>query len=225
MAVVATNPTGPGGVHQPEVVYEHAPGGLTGLDVRKLGMWAFLGSECVFFGSLITTYFVYRPMIFASKAFEHNGEMVAGPHLLNIPFTGLLAFILLMSSLTMVLGLSAIQRNMRRAGAYWLLATAFLGTCFLGGQAIEFTKLAHEGVTLQSGHFGECFLLLTGFHGTHVFIGVLWLLSCFPRALRGGFHGGNFVGPEIAGLYWHFVDVVWVVIFTLIYLLPGPVAG
>jgi cytochrome c oxidase subunit 3/cytochrome o ubiquinol oxidase subunit 3 len=119
----------------------------------------------------------------------------------------------------MVLALNAIQHNQRRAGAYWLLATALLGMLFLGGQAIEFSVLAHEGVTLSSGPFGQGFLLLTGFHGTHVFIGILWLLACFARAIRGGFHAGNFIGPEIAGLYWHFVDVVWVVIFTLIYLI------
>jgi cytochrome c oxidase subunit 3/cytochrome o ubiquinol oxidase subunit 3 len=188
-----------------------APTGLEGLDIRKVGMWAFLGSECVFFGSLIAMYFVYRPLILAGEPKPHE--------VLNIPFTALLAFILLMSSLTMVLALSAIQHNQRRAGAYWLLATAVLGTFFLAGQAYEFTKLAHEGVTLSSGIFGQCFLLLTGFHGTHVFVGVLWLLACFPRALRGGFHAGNFIGPEIAGLYWHFVDIVWVAIFTLIYLI------
>lgn len=189
----------------------HPPTGLESLDIRKLGMWAFLGSECVFFGALIATYFVYRPMMFAGEPNPHD--------VLDIPFTAGLAFILLLSSLTMVLALSAIQNNRRRAGAYWLLATALLGTVFLGGQAIEFNNLAHESVTLSSGIFGQCFLVLTGFHGTHVFVGVLWLLICFVRAIRGGFHGGNFIGPEIAGLYWHFVDVVWVAIFTLIYLI------
>ncbi len=216
MAAITSGTTGPAD-HQPVVIEEHAPGGLRALDVRKLGMWTFLGSECVFFGALITAFFVNRPIIFANEPNPHSAE--GG---LNIPFTGLLAFILLMSSLTMVLALAAIQQNRRRAGAYWLLATALLGTCFLGGQAIEFTKLADEGVTLASGPYGQSFLLLTGFHGTHVFVGVLWLLACFARAVRGGFHGGNFVGPEIAGLYWHFVDVVWVVIFTVIYLLPPP---
>jgi cytochrome c oxidase subunit 3/cytochrome o ubiquinol oxidase subunit 3 len=206
MAVATTT-----GGHTPEVVYEHAPSGLESLDIRKLGMWVFLGSECVFFGSLIATYFVYRPHILANEPKPHE--------VLNIPFTALLAFILLMSSLTMVLALAAIQKNQRRAGAYWLLATAGLGTFFLFGQAFEFTKLANEGITLQSGYLGQCFLILTGFHGTHVFIGVLWLLACFARAIRGGFHGGNFIGPEICGLYWHFVDVVWVAIFTLIYLI------
>ncbi|HEX2032975.1 MAG TPA: heme-copper oxidase subunit III [Chloroflexota bacterium] len=205
MAVVTPGPTEP-------VPAAHAPTGLESLDVRKLGMWTFLGSECVFFGALITTYFIYRPMILAGEPKPHE--------VLDINFTALLAFILLMSSLTMVLALSALQHNHRRAGSYWLLATALLGTLFLGGQTYEFTKLAQEGVTLTSGIFGQCFLLLTGFHGTHVFVGVLWLLACFARAIRGGFHGGNFVGVEIAGLYWHFVDVVWVAIFTLIYLIP-----
>jgi cytochrome c oxidase subunit 3/cytochrome o ubiquinol oxidase subunit 3 len=189
-----------------------APTGLESLDVRKLGMWAFLGSECVFFGALITTYFVFKPIILANEPKPHE--------ILGIAFTGFLAFILVTSSLTMVLALDNIQRDRRRPGAYWLLATAFLGACFLGGQTYEFTKLSQEGVTLSSGPLGQCFLLLTGFHGTHVFIGVIWLLSCFVRAMRGGFNSGNYIGPEIAGLYWHFVDVVWVVIFTLIYLIP-----
>jgi len=192
-----------------------APTGLESLDVRKLGMWAFLGSECVFFGSLITTFFVYRPQIMG----QVSGEPL--PHqVLGITFTGLLAFILVTSSLTMVLSINAVQQNKPRIGAVWLLATAILGTCFLAGQTYEFTKLAQEGLTLRSGVFGMTFLTLTGFHGTHVFIGVIWLLSCISRTLRGGFNAGNFMGLEMVGLYWHFVDVVWVVIFTMIYLLP-----
>lgn len=204
MAVIA-------GDHGQLAQMEQAPTGLEGLDIRKLGMWIFLGSECIFFGALITTFFIFRPIMLTLEPKPKD--------VLNIPFTALLAFILLMSSLTMVLALNGIQHNRRRAGAYWLLATAFLGMCFLGGQAIEFTRLAREGVTLTSGPFGQCFMLLTGFHGTHVFIGVIWLLACFSRAIRGGFHSGNFTGPEIAGLYWHFVDVVWVAIFTLVYLI------
>ena len=207
MAVTATGASG----YPESALIERAPTGLESLDVRKLGMWVFLGSECIFFGALIATNIVYRPLILAGEPKPHE--------VLNIPFTALLAFILLLSSLTMVLALSAIQRDRRRAGAFWLLATAFLGSFFLFGQAFEFTKLAHEGVTLASGIFGQCFLLLTGFHGTHVFVGVLWLLACFARAIRGGFHSGNYIGPEICGLYWHFVDLVWVAIFTLIYLI------
>jgi cytochrome c oxidase subunit III len=192
-----------------------APTGLESLDVRKLGMWAFLGSECVFFGSLISMFFVFRPQMYTA---DLVGAHLTPKDILDIPFTGILAFILLMSSLTMVLALNAIQESRRRTGGFWLLATAFLGTCFLAGQAIEFVEIAHHGITLKNSVFGQSFLILTGFHGTHVFIGVVWLLSCLPKALSGRFNSGNFIGPEICGLYWHFVDVVWVVIFTLIYL-------
>ena len=192
------------------------PTGLESLDVRKLGMWAFLGSECVFFGSLLSTFFVFKPQMYTPELVDAH---LTPPDILDIPFTGVLAFILLMSSLTMVLALNAIQSDRRRTGAFWLLATATLGTFFLLGQAIEFVEIAHHGITLTNSVFGQCFLILTGFHGTHVFIGVVWLLSCLPKALSGRFHGANYIGPEICGLYWHFVDVVWVVIFTIIYLI------
>ena len=204
-----------GGGHDVHVV-DQAPTGLESLDIRKLGMWAFLGSECVFFGSLISAFFVFKPQMYTPDL--HEAHLT--PHdILDIPFTGILAFILLMSSLTMVLGLNAIQSDKRRTGAFWLLATATLGTLFLLGQAIEFVEIAHHGITLKNSVFGQCFLILTGFHGTHVFIGVIWLLSCLPKALSGRFNSANFIGPEICGLYWHFVDVVWVVIFTIIYLI------
>ncbi len=174
-------------------------------------MWIFLGSDCVFFAALITTYFVNLPLIFSGAP---NPQKVLG-----INFTAILAFILLFSSLTMVLALAAFQRDNIRSGRNWLLATAALGTCFLGGQAIEFSNLAHEGVTLSSGLFGQCFLIMTGFHGTHVFIGVIWLLACWLFAGTGRFNAKNFIGVEISGLYWHFVDLVWVAIFTLVYLI------
>jgi heme/copper-type cytochrome/quinol oxidase subunit 3 len=178
-------------------------------------MWAFLGSECVFFGSLITTFFVYRGVIMSGASGEPLPREVLG-----INFTALLAFILVTSSLTMVLAINSATQNKPRSAGLWLLATAVLGTFFLAGQTYEFTKLAQEGITLTSGIFGQTFLTLTGFHGTHVFVGVIWLLACLPRTMSGGFNAGNFMGLEMVGLYWHFVDVVWVVIFTLIYLLP-----
>jgi len=203
-------------IHTTTLDLDRAPTGLESLDVRKLGMWAFLGSECVFFGSLIAMFFVFRPQMYTE---DLAAAHLTPPDILNIPFTGILAFILLVSSLTMVLALNALQESRRRTAAFWLLATAFLGTCFLGGQAYEFVEIAHHGITLKNSVFGQSFLLLTGFHGTHVFVGVLWLLSCLPKALNGRFHSGNFIGVEICGLYWHFVDIVWVVIFTLIYLI------
>jgi cytochrome c oxidase subunit 3/cytochrome o ubiquinol oxidase subunit 3 len=177
-----------------------------------MGVWAFLSSECVFFASLIATYLVY-------KGRDPAGHLPQ--EVLDIPFTGLLAFILLMSSLTMVLALAGAKGGDQRRLTVWLAATAGLGLCFLGGQAIEFTQLVLEhGITPDNSLFGATFFTTTGFHGTHVGIGVIWLLLVLARALRGGFTAYNFVGVELAGLYWHFVDLVWVAIFFLLYLIP-----
>ncbi len=182
----------------------------TGLPNRKVLMWAFIGSECMLFGSLIIVYMVYR------------GKSLVGPYpadLLNIPFITVTTFVLLMSSLMMVLALSAVQRGDMRWGKVWLFMTAFFGMIFLGGQVYEFTHFVHEGLTLQTNLFGGSFFLLTGTHGAHVTVGVIWLLSLFFMAQRGRLTQANAETVEIAGLYWHFVDVVWIVLFTLIYLL------
>ena len=182
----------------------------TGLNSRKLVFWAFLGSECMFFGSLIATYLVSR------------GRDQVGPHpheILNIPFTSVSAFVLLMSSLTMVLALAAVQHGNARGTKIWLAATALLGMTFVGGQCFEFTHFFREGLALQTNLFGCSFFVLTGFHGTHVTVGVIWLWTLFVRAARGKIPQEKSLDVEIAGLYWHFVDVVWIAIFTLVYLL------
>ena len=144
-----------------------------------------------------------------------------GPYpgdLFDIPYTSVSSFILLMSSVTMVLALSAIQRGNVHGMRVWLLATAFLGLTFIGGQAFEFTEFYREGLTLHTNMFGTTFFVLTGFHGAHVTVGVLILMSLFVHSLRGGIQQENSLNVELAGLYWHFVDIVWIVIFTLIYL-------
>jgi heme/copper-type cytochrome/quinol oxidase subunit 3 len=181
-----------------------------GLDNRKMAFWAFIGSECLLFSSLISTYLVYK------------GRSVVGPYppeILNIPFTSLSTFDLLMSSLTMVLALAAVQRGDMKWGKTWLFATAFLGLLFLGGQVYEFTSFVREGLTLQTNLFGCTFYVLTGTHGAHVTVGVLWLLTLWVRALQGKLGPANALTVEISGLYWHFVDVVWIVIFTVVYLI------
>jgi heme/copper-type cytochrome/quinol oxidase subunit 3 len=183
----------------------------TGLNSRKLVFWAFLGSECMFFGSLIGTYLVYK------------GKSLVGPYpheVLNIPFTSVSTFVLLMSSLTMVLALAAVQRDDRRGGMLWLAATALLGMTFLGGQVYEFSHFFHaDHLALQTNLFGSTFYVLTGFHGTHVTVGVIWLWSLFTLTARGKLGQRESLSVEIAGLYWHFVDVVWIAIFTLVYLI------
>ncbi len=182
----------------------------TGLNSRKMVFWAFLGSECMFFGSLIATYLIYK------------GRDQVGPHpheILNIPLTSYSAFLLLMSSLTMVLALASVQRGNARGTQVWLAATALLGMHFLVNQVYEFTHFVHEGLKLQTNLFGSSFYVLTGFHGTHVTVGVIWLWTLFGMAARGRLPRERALDVEIAGLYWHFVDVVWVAIFTLVYLI------
>jgi len=186
----------------------------TGLNHRKLLMWAFLGSDCLLFGSLISTYMIYR------------GKSVTQPinprHVFNIPYTSVSAFVLLMSSLAMVLALAAIQRGDVHRMRVWLVATACLGMVFLGGQFYEFTNFATEkGLTIGGNIFGTTFFVLTGFHGTHVTVGVIWLLCVVAASYKGRIKQQNSLDVEIAGLYWHFVDIVWIVIFTLVYLVPA----
>jgi cytochrome c oxidase subunit 3/cytochrome o ubiquinol oxidase subunit 3 len=122
----------------------------------------------------------------------------------------------------MVLALAAIQRGDTRNMKIWLFTTAFLGAVFIAGQAYEFTEFHHEGLSLSTNLFGTTFFVLTGFHGAHVTVGVLILLSLFIASLRGSIQQKDSETIELAGLYWHFVDIVWIVIFTLIYLIqPG----
>jgi cytochrome c oxidase subunit 3/cytochrome o ubiquinol oxidase subunit 3 len=185
---------------------------VTGINSRKLGMWTFLASECLFFGSLISTYLLYRSRAPLGKT----------PHdLYDIPYTSVSSFVLLMSSLTMVMALSAIQRGDQARLRTWLLATAMLGMVFVGGQVYEFTVFTEKGLNLSHSVAGSSFFVLTGFHGAHVTVGILWLLSLLGFSMRGQLPPQRSLDVEIAGLYWHFVDVVWIVIFTIVYLVPS----
>jgi heme/copper-type cytochrome/quinol oxidase subunit 3 len=182
----------------------------TGLSNWKLGFWTFIGSESLLFGTLIGTYLVYM------------GKSVSGPYpadILDIPLTTLSTFVLLMSSLAMVIGLDGVQKGNLRQGGWGIFATALLGALFLGFQAYEFTHFYHEGLRLDTNLFGSTFFILTGFHGAHVAVGVMWLLILWIDALRGRLGPKDALKVEISGLYWHFVDVVWIVIFMLIYLM------
>ena len=160
-------------------------------------------------------------MGFSSTLLEDR-KSVVGPYpddVLNIQFTSVSTIDLLMSSLMMVLALAAVQRGDMTWAKIWLFSTALLGLVFLGGQVIEFTEFVHKGLTLQTNLFGCTFFVLTGTHGAHVSVGVLWLLTLWVRALQGKLGPANAMTVEITGLYWHFVDVVWIVIFTVVYLI------
>ena len=254
----------------------------TGQTHRKILMWAFLGSECMFFGSLIGTFLVYQ-----------NNPGTGAPReevLSSLGLVSVMAFVLLLSSFTMVLGLAAARRGDQKMMMVWLLTTAFFGLFFIASQGYEFWSFVnHKGLTPQTSLFGASFMTLTGFHGAHVSVGILWLISAvllvrlhpsqrlfpitatmlpkFMRFLSGlpnrpeeqqlearprhrrfmAFVREQFQAPEpapavdltleehearrltqerilnieIVGLYWHFVDVVWVVIFTVVYLFTG----
>jgi heme/copper-type cytochrome/quinol oxidase subunit 3 len=183
----------------------------TGLPNTKLAMWLFLASDCLLFGALISTYVLYR------------GASLVGPYpseVFDIPYTSVSSFVLLASSLTMVLALAAIQRGEMGRMRVWLLATALLGMTFVGGQVYEFTTFYREGLTLSTNLFGTTFYVLTGFHGTHVGVGVLMLLSLVAMSFTGRITPRDTMAVELVGLYWHFVDIVWIVIFTVVYLIP-----
>jgi len=189
---------------------EHAPSS-GGIDVRKIGVWSFIGSECVFFASLISTFIVYKSRSITGP----------GPEILNIPLTSFSTFILLMSSLLMVLALAATQRGDTRWERIWLGGTVMFGLIFLGGQVYEFTSFMREGMGLTTNLFSQSFFVLVGFHGAHVAIGVIWLSVLLVAAINGKLGKSRALSVELAGLYWHFVDVVWIIIFTLVYLMQA----
>ena len=192
---------------------EHSPehATTTGIDHRKMLIWVFLGSECMFFGSLIATYLIYY------------GQSVSGPtpaDILDIPTTTVSTFVLLMSSFSMVMAYSNIRRGNVRNFRVWILCTAFLGATFLGFQTFEFREFAiHGHLTPRTNLFGSTFFTLTGFHGAHVTVGVIWLLSLYGYSFKGDLTPQEGLSVDLVALYWHFVDVVWIVIFTVIYLI------
>jgi heme/copper-type cytochrome/quinol oxidase subunit 3 len=186
------------------------PDTATGIPNRKLAIWTFIGSECMFFASLISVYLVYK------------GKSLVGPYpheIFKIPLVTAGTALLLFSSLFVVLALNGCEQGDRKKFLGWLGMTILCGLFFIGMQVYEFTHFYHEGLTMQKNLFGASFYTLTGFHGTHVTIGVIWLISIFVEGLRGRVPPAKALNFEIAALYWHFVDVVWIVIFPVVYLM------
>ncbi len=184
----------------------------TGLSNNKLAMWLFLGSECLLFGGLISTYMLYR---------GRHSENLGPDQLWDIPFTSASSFVLLMSSLTMVLAVTAAKRRDDRNTSLWLTVTAMLGSLFVAGQVYEFTVFYREGLGYTTSLFSSSFYTLTGFHGVHVTVGVIMLLSVVGMIMKRRTAEDKSELVEMVGLYWHFVDIVWILIFTLVYLIPA----
>jgi heme/copper-type cytochrome/quinol oxidase subunit 3 len=192
---------------------EHAlprkSGPLAGVSTTKFAMWLFLASEAMFFAGLIAAYIVVRLA---------SAEWPVVADVLNVPLVALNTFILIVSSVTMVMAFAAIEAGDQRGLRRYLIATAGLGMIFLSIQAVEWRELLLEGTNAASNLFGSTFFTLTGFHGLHVLGGVAFLLYVIARAFQGRYTASEHGGVELMGLYWHFVDVVWIFLFTIVYL-------
>ncbi|UMR30172.1 heme-copper oxidase subunit III family protein [Massilia sp. MB5] len=216
---------------------EHAQGGMQSLVADwsadrvafhvpwgKAMMWIFLLSDTFIFGSFLTGYMAVR--ISTTAAWPNPSEVFAltiGGHTLPLILIAIMTFVLITSSGTMAMAVNYAYRRDRRMAARLMLATALFGACFVGMQAFEWSKLIAEGVRpwgnpMGAAQFGSCFFMITGFHGLHVTAGVIYLSIVAVRVLRGRYEQVGYDIVEIAGLYWHFVDLVWVFIFALFYL-------
>jgi heme/copper-type cytochrome/quinol oxidase subunit 3 len=181
-------------------------------DQHKLGMLVFIASEAVFFATLILPYLYYRP--------AWTGRTELGANRLDIGLTAIFTVLLLASSVTIWLAERSQRRGQPAAMRGWLFATIALGAVFLAGQGLEYAKLIAEGVTISANLFGTTFYTLTGFHGLHVFGGLVALAILLGLALAGAdaFDHPHSTALETTSLYWHFVDVVWIAVFSVIYL-------
>jgi heme/copper-type cytochrome/quinol oxidase subunit 3 len=188
----------------------HSHQTTTGIENRKFAMWVLIASECFLFGTLIANYLI------------NKSRGLVGPkpqEIYDINLTTISTFVLLMSSVAMVLALHYCKEKSLRQFQLWTGMVIVGGLIFLGCQVYEFSHFMNVGLGLTTNIFGSSFYLLTGCHGAHVAVGVLWLTTILITSLVKGEKWFNPDVVEVAGLYWHFVDVIWIIIFTVVYLL------
>ena len=197
----------------------------TGIDSKKVAIWTLIGSECLLFASLISTYLVYKgkslvgPLPHTESQCMLHGHMQACEQIFEIPLVTFGTAVLLFSSFFVVLALYGAQKGNRKMLITWLSATVLCGMFFVGMQVYEFTHFFHKGLGYSTNLFSQTFYTLTGFHGSHVTVGVIWLGTLLYRSIKGKVPPEKALNLEIAALYWHFVDVVWIVIFPVVYLM------
>lgn len=182
----------------------------TGISNWKVGFWTFIASECLFFGTLISTYMVYK------------GRAVTGPYpeeIFDVFHTTISTTILLFSSLAMVLALDQVLRARKKWAIFWLAMVIAMGAGFLVMEGQSYLHYIHEGLTITSSTFGSSYFVLTGTHKLHVILGMIWMGALIWLIARDRIPPAKAETVEIAGLYWHFVDIIWIVIFTFVYLL------
>lgn len=177
---------------------------------KVLGFWLFLGGECVLFGALFAAFIALRNSV---------PDGPTGQNLFTLDLVAISTFILLTSSLTSVLGIMAMHRNQFKKLQFWMIITVLLGLSFLLLEIYEFNHYVHEGHTFSKSAFATSFYTLVGFHGAHVAFGICWITLLIIQGYKKGLNVVTAPKYYVASLYWHFVDVIWVFVFTVVYLL------
>ncbi|BFH60082.1 MULTISPECIES: cytochrome (ubi)quinol oxidase subunit III [Paenibacillus] len=178
---------------------------------KVLAFWLFLGGEAVLFGTLFATFLALR---------NQTNEGPTANELFQLPMTAAMTLILLVSSLTSVFAVQAMHRHKVAALRVWLMVTVLLGLCFLGGEIYEFYEYVHaEKFGMTTSAFSSAFYTLVGFHGAHVAFGVLWISILIGQLYKKNLTVVTAPKVYVSAMYWHFIDVVWVFIFTVVYLL------
>ncbi|GGD80398.1 cytochrome (ubi)quinol oxidase subunit III [Paenibacillus nasutitermitis] len=178
---------------------------------KVLGFWLFLGGETVLFGTLFSSYLALRHQVGEGNPTSQE--------LFQLPTVAIATLILLVSSLTSVFAIQAMHSQKVKAMINWLIITVVLGLGFLGLEIYEFTEYIHEGHKFSTSAFSTSFYTLVGFHGAHVAFGVLWIGLLIAQVYKKGLTVVTAPKIYVAGMYWHFIDVVWVFIFTVVYLM------
>jgi cytochrome o ubiquinol oxidase subunit 3 len=185
----------------------------TAADARTtLGFWIYLMTDCVLFASLFATFAVLHANTYGGPS---------GAQIFSLPFVLAETLILLASSFCCGLGILAARRRQRQRLLFWLSLTFILGLSFLTLEISEFHKLASEGNSWQRSGFLSAFFTLVGTHGLHITAGLIWMLTMMARVLGGGLTPSNLRRLTLLGLFWHFLDVIWIFIFTVVYLIGG----